>query len=453
MLYRSFNVAPIRLLEEYGKWIECWSQSKHRTATAFSKIKCLWAVIFPFQEQVSSSTRIEWADRGHTLSYYDPGCRQPFHFRLSDLLSMVQQLVKDAQNIYASSFPKGYESPTIDISTLRDNGSLGQSLFEQAPNRAIFAPLTESFYNAVVSDSTRSRQEFFSLEQKLLQALLAAISTTMGITPRAFQLAGMLYKANEENCYKRCLYIKKGVVVLGWLRSKSFRSTYQASLWALPIDLGKILLNYLGIIRPASIRLLQNDNVGVHNDLRTHIFAFTKCRKSKHGSWPTAHVNAVLKAATGSRIILELSAARLRQLMTAIYRKFFPDFIQITPFRTLINYRVGHGNCIEPTNSFHDFFGSKIISDGSVSAYIACSQVLQGVLGMLPNGLGIFASIGEPSDIRIRDSNEVFALDQARWLIYHSFIGLDTIYLREKALALLEDQSLISLPSEPVRCS
>ncbi len=274
ILNRNLQFASIRLLDEYGKWIECWSQSKHRTATAFSKIKCLWVIIFPYQGQVCSGTRIEWTDQGHALSYYDHSCRQPFFFRLSTYLTMVQQLVNDAQNLYISFLPRGYDSPTVDISTLRDNRSLGQSLFEQEPNRAIFTPYARSFYNVVISDLTRSQEEFHSQEQKLLQVLLAAISTTIGIPLQAFQLARMLYKENEENCHKYSLYIKKGIVVLGWPWSKSFRSAYQASLWALLIDVGTILLNYLGIICPASIRLLQKDKMDIHNDLHTHIFAF-----------------------------------------------------------------------------------------------------------------------------------------------------------------------------------
>jgi len=129
---------------------------------------------------------------------------------------MVQQLVNDAQNLYISFLPRGYDSPIVDISTLRDNRSLGQSLFEQEPNRAIFTPYARSFYNVVISDLTRSQEEFHSQEQKLLQVLLAAISTTIGIPLQAFQLARMLYKENEENCHKYSLYIKKGIVVLGW---------------------------------------------------------------------------------------------------------------------------------------------------------------------------------------------------------------------------------------------
>jgi len=135
-----------------------------------------------------------------------------------------------------------------------------------------------------------------------------------------------------------------------------------------------------------------------------------------------------------------------------IYRKFFPELIQITPFHTLINYRVGHRNCM-PDNSFYDLFGSKAnLSDGSVSEYIASCQVWQGVLGMLPNRRGIFASIRESRDTQIRDTNQALGLDQARWLICHTAVELDTVYLKERALALLADQSLISLPSEPVCC-
>jgi hypothetical protein len=434
------------------KWIECRSQSKHRAATAFSKIKQLWLIIHPYGAQVNGGTRIDWMDQGHTLSYNDPGCRQPFQIRLSSFLVMVQQLVNNAKDLYRSFFPLEYKPPTINISDLKDNGSLGQSIFEQPSNHAIFTPLADVFYNAAIADSTRSQQEFHHQEQKLLQALLVAVSMTTGIPPRASQLAGILYKASDVNCHKRNLYIKKGIIVLGWARaSKSLKSVYQASFWALPGDLGEIILNYLGIIRPASIKLLQSESMDIPNGLNTHIFAFTKSPKSKSSAWPSTHITAVLKAATGLKIGFEMSPARLRQLMTAVYRKHFPAFIQVTPFRTLIHYRAGHATYTTPENIFHDFFGSRVsISDESVSHHISVSQVWQGVLGMLPNRCGFFASIRGPSERRIRD-NQASALDQARWLIYRSFSVLDATKVREKALNVLADRSFISIPSEPVR--
>ncbi len=432
------------------KWIECRSQSKHRAATAFSKIKQLWLIIHPYSTQVNGNTRTIWMDQGHTLLYSDPGCQRPFRIKLTSFLVMVRQLVDNVKDLYRSFLPPGYEPPTMNISDLTDNGSLGQSIFEQPTNHAIFTPLADAFYNAAIADSTRSCQEFHHQEQKLLQALLAAVSVTVGIPPRAFQLAGMLYKASKVNCHKRSLYIKKGVVILGWARaSKSLKSVYQASFWALPGDLGKIILNYLGIIRPASIKLLQSESMDVPDSLNTHIFAFTKGPKLKSSAWPSTHISTILKAATGSKIGLETSPARLRQLMTAVFRKHFPAFIQATPFQTLIHYA---GHAIQtPKNMFHVFFGSKVsVSDESVSHHIMVSQVWQGVLGMLPNKCGFFASIRGPSERQIRD-NQASALDQARWLVYRSFVGLDAIKVREKALNILMIRSFIVISSEPVR--
>jgi hypothetical protein len=422
------------LLEEYKKWIECRSQSKYRLATAFSKTKQVWLMIHPYAVQVKGNTRIEWSDYGHTLSYNDPGCRRPFNVGLSSFVIMVQQLVANARDLYKSFLPQGYEPPSVDISVLRDNGSLGQSVFEQESNRAIFTHFVDDFYNVVLCDVQRTRQEFHSQEQKLLQAILVAVSMTIGVPPRTFQLAGMLYKADEGNCCKRNLYIRKGVVVLGWPRSKSFKSIYQASLWALPEVLGELIIHYLGVIRPASIKLLQRNNIDVHEDLNTCIFVFTKSLKSKRCTWSTTHVNSILKAATGPKINLELSLPRLRQVMTAIYRKHFPAFIQATPFKTLIAYGGGHPTHV---NVFHNFFGSSVsLSDESVSCYIEVSRVLQGALRMLPNGCGIFASIKGQSDRQI-SRNQAFALDQARWMIGRS--------------SFAKDQSFIAFPPEPVR--
>lgn len=434
------------------KWIDCRSQSKHLAATAFSKIKLLWLIIHPYSIRVGGTTRVQWVDQGQTLLYSDPGSRQPFRIRLSSFLDMIRQLVDNAKNLYASFLPPGYHSPTMNVSDLTDNGLLGQSIFAQPSNRAIFTPLAVAFYDAAIADSTRSRQEFHRQEQELLQGLLIAVSMTIGIPPRAFQLAGMLYEASDTNGQKRSLYIKKGVVVLGWARAaKSLRSIYQASFWALPGDLGKIILNYLGVIRPASIKLLQSRNMDVHKDLNTHIFAFTTSLKSKSSAWPGTHISAILKAATGSKINFEMSPARLRQLMTAVYRKHFPAYIQVTPFPTLIYYKAGHTTHAAPNNAFHDFFGSRVVtSDESVSRHIGVSQVWQGVLGMLPNMCGFFGSIRGPSDKQMRDGR-ASALDRARWLIYRSFVGLDATKVRGEALNMLRDRSFMSIPFEPVR--
>lgn len=404
-------------------------------------------MIHPYAVQVKGNTRIEWSDYGHTFSYSDPRYRQPFQISLSTFVITVQQLVANARDLYKSFLPQGYEPPSVDISILRDNGLLGQSVFGQESNRGIFTPFVESLYNAVLCDTQRTRQEFHSQEQKLLQAILVSVSMTIGVPPRAFQLAGMLYKADEDDCYKRNLYIRKGIVLLGWARSKSFQSIYQASLWALPADLGELILYYLGVIRPTSIKLLQRNNVGIHKDLYTSIFVFSKSLKSKRSTWSTTHVNSILKAATGQKINLELSLPRLRQLMTAIYRKHFPAFIQATPFKTLIAYGGGH-----PTlaNGFHNFFGTRInISDESVSRYIEVSQVLQGALRMLPNRCGIFANIKGQSERQIRN-NQAFALDQARWMITRSFTRFDAANVGDEALDLV-DRSFIALPPEPVR--
>lgn len=452
--YKSFNLAFIRLLEEYKKWIECRSQSKYRLATAFSKIKQVWLMIHPYATQVSDNTRIEWSDSGHTLSYSDPGCRHPSPFQIgfSNYLIMVQQLVANALDLFTSFLPPGYEYPSIDISVLKDNGLLGYSIFKQEPNRATFTLFVENFYNAVLSDAQRSQREFHHQEQKLLQAIAVAISVTIGVPPRAFQLAGLLYKADERSCYKQGLYIKKGVVVLGWARSKSFKSMYQASLWVLPPDLGKLVVYYLGVIRPASIKLLQRENLDVHGDLYTAIFVFTKTQslKLKHCTWSSTHVNSILKAATSPKINLGLSLPRLRQLMTAIYCKHFPTFIQATPFKPLITY--GLSSHPSHVNVCHDFFGSRIsISDESVSHYIQVSQVWQGASRMLQNRCGVFANIKGQSDHQKR-INQAFALDQARWMVGRSFTGLDAAEVSERALSVLMNQSFIAFPPEPVCC-
>ncbi len=408
-------------------------------------------MISPYAAEVSSRTRTEWRDYGHTLFYSDPSCPKPHEIRLENFLSMVQQLIRNAQDTYASFLPQGFTPPAIDTSKLNDNGSLGQSIFEQEPNDAIFAPLADVFYGAIIS---RGSEDFHQQEQILLEALLFAISVTIGIPPRAFQLARLLYKASQDKSHKRNLYIKKGVVVLGWVRSKARTRIYQPSLWALPTELGKLLLIYLGVIRPTSIKLLQDKGLHIHEESQTHIFTFMRFPKSKSCAWTTTHVNAILGAATKAKIDIALPPARLRQLMTAIYRHHFPTFICAIPFPTLIDYNQGAAtHTVRGDGVQCDFnLGSSLtLSDELVSSYIGVSQVWQGVLQMRSNREGVFATVKTLGEDQKRE-DQLLALDLARWSIYRTLDGtLDKLKARREALNILEDLSWLDFPPEPVR--
>ncbi|KAF8874663.1 hypothetical protein BD779DRAFT_1678632 [Infundibulicybe gibba] len=234
----------------------------------------------------------------------------------------------------------------------------------------------------------------------------------------------------------------KNLAIIGWPKSKTHTRTHQACLWAFPPHVSETLLLYLGIIRPVSIKLCNALGQQPRHSLDTHIFVSNSPPKpgDKDG-WSPEFTTMVLRTLSTkhSDISLPLDSARLRQIMTAIFRKHFPR-LALTPSKatSYVDMQGDHtgttsdrnyGIHLGPVTGLH-------ISDTAVDVYLEISQVWHATLGLMPVNHHFVESLQKLEMYRI-NVNKITALNHTRWLVCHDY-GLGGNLTPEAAICKAE---------------
>jgi hypothetical protein len=247
----------------------------------------------------------------------------------------------------------------------------------------------------------------------------------------------------------------KGRLIFGWPRSKAFSRAVQAALWSLPPELGQIITVYLGVLRPVALKIAEDALLEPSPDSKHMVFANTISVGARADCWSSDYICGVLKARTAEPIGLSLGPQRLRQILSAIFRKHLPILIDPTirssyqaNLRTSVaNRQADH---TQQTSNFH--YGVSLgpssslnLPDADVDRFIEVSEAWQAILDLVPgsrNFLDCLHGVPQYKESVYRD----FAYERVRGLVCKNYnLGGDCTSSRKTAVSLLS--SLRFVPS------
>jgi hypothetical protein len=459
------------MLSSYQKWISVKSDYGNGTQpTAFQRMKLVWLIIWPHAINAITKTQTQWDTEGHVLTFSDSRCA-PHCIKMDQFRAFARSLVTDAQDRLKKLLPSGIDlSELLDAAnpaSLKDNPASRHSFLEQ--NKDIFQPLIEDVLQSLTSQkevehkvATRKKgatnkyhldrlKKWFAKEQALLQSILLAYLLTCGISPRAFQVADFRFTSSKDG--KRNIFIMKGCLVFGWPRSKAFSKAVQAALWSLPPEFGQIVTLYIGVLRPVALRIAEDAGLDPSPDSKCMLFANT-VPIGPRTVWSTDYISNLLRVCSVGPIGLALTPPRLRQIMSAIFRKHLSTLIDPTSrssyqahIRTSpANLQADH---TQQTSNLH--YGISLgpssslnLSDADVDQFIEVSQAWQAILGLVPGCRRILDCLyGVP---QYRESMHMdFAYERVRSLVCRCY-NLGGNYIASRTVA---ESLLSSLPFIP----
>lgn len=382
-------------------------------------------MVGPLALKAVGRTQISPDEEGLVFSYTDSRITaHPLHLlKYKDLVeSLIDQVGKQIQDLLPSGLM--LEDLKIQERSLEDNLIISDSIFQQ--NTAIFDPMIkrvfsgltdkmEEKHNIVVKAgpftgriAKETREAWDKKENALLETILAGVSLSIGIPPRAAQMQELRFESSDKA--RRNLFICKSELVIGFPTSKSYNRTIREALWALPPGLQTNVLLYFGVIRPVSLNLLARDE-----SRSTHLFP-----------WRSATINAVLQSKTSHKLGMALSFGRLRHLTTAIFRKQLSGMIDPVDFEatSIVNEQADH------TQKTANIYGQQTgyltglsISDTKIDRFLEVSHTWQALLGIRSAGQQVQEKLQKMPATDLRGENTLIAFDHARIAVARAYGG------------------------------
>lgn len=247
----------------------------------------------------------------------------------------------------------------------------------------------------------------------------------------------------------------KGCLIFGWPQSKAFSLAMQVALWSLPPELGQIVTIYLGVLWPVALRINGDVLLGPSPGLKHIVFANTISVSARSDCWGSDYICGVLKAQTAEPIGLSLGQQRLRQILSAIFRKHLSILIDPTTqssyqahLRTFIaNQQADH---TQQTSSLHYRISLRTLSslnlpDADIDRFIEVSKAWQAILDLVPGSQKILDCLYRVPQYK-KSAYQDFAYKQVHGLLCKNYnLGGDHRSSKKIALSLLS--SLWFIPS------
>ena len=422
-------------------------------------MKQTWKIVWPLALKVTSPTQIMPDELGLVFTY---STRRITNHRIefADLKELTTSLMIKAKEQLRDLLPLGLDDLSVQESALKDNMAFMDSIFQQ--NEDVFGPLSDKVFDGLTQAREdrhklkrqtgkcaetlcpKKTQVWFDKEKELLENILGAISLSIGIPPRAFQMGNLRYTSSMTG--KRNLFICKSNIILGFPVSKLYSRTIQESLWALPPGLSEIVLLYLGVIRPVSLRLADQLRWKRNHLSKTHIFAAVPSERETRADWDGSRLNAIVQLQTSSTFGIPLSLSKLRQVFTAIFRKHLNELIDwVDPTQTsIVNKSADHSQMV--ANNYGQNAGSLtglFMSDTQIDQFMEVSHAWQALMGIRPPSQRMQDRLHKIPASHLREGNMMSAMDRARYMVCRKYgIGGDTS--QEKAA-----QALVEKPFFP----
>jgi len=187
-------------------------------------------------------------------------------------------------------------------------------------NAELFHPLISKLMTKISINFKTNQDSIIKLldrSQDFLQAFLSALFMTTGVPPHSWQAAQLRY-ANTGQLQKNLMLVDQGHLIFANASAGPHQSdTMDSSVWLLPPQLSKVLLLYLGIMRPVEIELGVAEHYNLSDATKGAMKSFIFCdpRRQKSPVWSADSVNQVLKTRG-----LKMEAYALRLVFSEIIR-------------------------------------------------------------------------------------------------------------------------------------
>lgn len=296
----------------------------------------IWIKTKRLAKRTPSKTYCKWAPDGQSFSLHWSHV-QGLQVNLSQYQTFVHQESVQLTKALEDLVPfLGYS--TFSLTNINDNPEDSLSLFHRADNIATFAPYVEKLWaalngtlephNACEPLFTKdggirktAARNWLKTTQIMLNHILVNFCHTCGITPRAWQMVGLLYAKLGLLGRNICLDCAHQVTV-GNLKAKQLNQLMSDAFWVLHHQLGKALIFYLGVIRPVEMKLIiqlegQKDAIQEHS---YRIFVHNTPKSAvKLRTYAAEDLNKQLKSVSFAGLAME--ARGLRVVSKSIYKQ------------------------------------------------------------------------------------------------------------------------------------
>jgi len=329
--------------------------------TPFSRLKSSWAKVNPEGFLVQGTWIGTWSPQGDKIEFSRVG-KDPQCLGLEDYRQHVTHLVPQLQACLIGLLPEQMPLPQIPPQTLVDHSLRSESFLDSFQSQSFFLPLFKEFEErmhssfgglAGVNGSTTNYLAIEKLKawleqehqfQKLLLATLLA--TGGGIPPRHLTIEDCRIRRTQYA--ERNIFIMGGDLTWAWGKEKGV-GPKQGSLWSYPPQVACLVYYYLGVIRPFTIKALQN--LG-RNTLRLEQYLFARS-DGPDQTWYYSYTKSSIKDHLSQPLKLTINIHDLRQLGQAIRNRHFP----LVPKRSglsIINQMGNHGDRTSDKNYGQD---------------------------------------------------------------------------------------------------
>jgi hypothetical protein len=264
----------------------------------------------------------------------------------------------------------------------------------------------------------------FDKEKELLEKILGAIFLSIGIPPRAFQMANLQYASSETG--KQLVHLQ----VEHHSRFSHFQTIQQNhSRIALGLT-ARIVLLYLSVIRPVSLRLADQLRWKRNPLSKTHVFAAVPSGRETHADWDRPRLNAVIQSQILLNLNIPLSLSKLRQVFTAIFPKHLNeliDWVDLTQI-SIVNKSADHSQMVANNYGQNaESLTGLFMSDTQIDQFMEVSHAWQALMGIRPPSQRMQEQLHKIPASYLREGNLMSTMDQAHYMVCWEYgIGGDT---------------------------
>jgi hypothetical protein len=252
------NHSTIFRARESGQWGRC--STVWYTVSRYVKI-----------EQAVSS--IVWSADGHSLEFcssYQETISINFDNFIQNKVESSRWLQENLHSLFPSTFPIE-KLKVLHVSSFSDDPDALASLFERPENKRLLKPLINELTSCLLNRRTAAMVETLQKAQTFLKTFVQCFYGPNGVPPRAQQTAKLQHSPLLK--YPQNLHIIDDMCCLGNPRAKQVHRENYPAFWALPEDVGLLLLIYLGVVQPIEIKLaLQVKPTRSPEEMRHFIF-------------------------------------------------------------------------------------------------------------------------------------------------------------------------------------
>ncbi|KAH7878286.1 uncharacterized protein C8R40DRAFT_1067315 [Lentinula edodes] len=336
----KFTPEQVTLGERLDKALREYVSKDSTKKNTFRVLISLWARADGYSRSAKGkkSFRPDASNLGFT---FIPTPTSEIHCDLAIFPQNHELQLKGLRTSFARLIPASlasYFQENFRTTDLVDDPASPVSIFDQPRNAPYFDGLIATLTNALEQskgpDRTLARRGQLSSDRvwswiedlaEFQKYLAGGIIPTMGVCPRAEQIAALTYATVGTTLRSLKIY-QPHVLICNPIAKQDSAKQYEC-FFALPPDMAWYLILYLGVLRKVVIHLLESPvirHAGPVEDFKHYIFVIlTKGRLNAIPNtyqWTATDVNICLKGT-----LLRLDANSLRHVTTGVIRHWYPE--------------------------------------------------------------------------------------------------------------------------------